>query len=87
MSVTFPPIEAWDATRMAVAFPADHAGGRTQCRISVEALQDNFGASGGDELAAFVRCRPAIEAKAAKLISINRYEPDGSILVQSADGQ
>jgi len=40
MTIAFPSVEAWDANRGVVAFPADDNGKRVHCAISWEALQD-----------------------------------------------
>jgi len=69
--------EAWDASRNAVAFPAEDAAGGTSvvCAISDEALSAHFGAIAGNVesvLDAFRRYRPAIERAAS-----NKYDAAG----------
>ena len=86
MAVTFPSVEAWDGSRDVASFPADKDGTRIRCAISVEALQDSYGGGIGDPLICFRSNRPAIEAKAERLILQGRFEPDGSILIRSQDG-
>ncbi|MBL8691350.1 MAG: DUF1488 domain-containing protein [Rhodospirillaceae bacterium] len=62
--------EAWDASRNAVAFPAEDAAAGTSivCAISGDALTAHFGAIAGNVesvLDAFRRYRPAIERAAS----------------------
>lgn len=87
MQIQFPSVEAWDGDRDCMTFPADVDGKRIRCHISLEALQDNFGGNHVPPLDSFLRSRHAIEAKAIQLISRNRFEADGSILIRSQDGQ
>ncbi len=63
--------EVWDASRRAVAFPAEDAavGTPVACAISEDALVDHFGALAGNTtnlLDAFRRYRPAIETAASR---------------------
>jgi len=63
--------EAWDASRNAVAFPAEDAaeGAPVVCAISEEALVGHFGALPGNPtslVGAFRRYRPAIETAASR---------------------
>jgi hypothetical protein len=85
MSVTFPPVEAYDFDKDAANFPADVNGTRLICRISREALEDRFNSIGEDILDCFRENRTAIEVKARALIEKNRLESDGSILIRSND--
>lgn len=87
MAITFPRIEAWDGARDVASFPADKDGARIGCAISLEALQDNHGGAGGDPIACFRSNRPAIEAKAERLIRQGRFESDGSMASLSALGR
>lgn len=86
MTIAFPSVEAWDANRGVVAFPADVNGKRVHCAISWEALQDNFDGNDVAPLDCFRANRGAIEAKAESFIRHGRSEPDGSILIRSQDG-
>jgi len=86
MNVTFPPVEAWDANRDVVSFPAEVDGTRIRCAVSWEALQDNFGGNGVPPLDCFRAARHAIETKAEGLIRKGHFEGDGSILIRSQDG-
>lgn len=86
MTISFPPRQAFDFERLAVSFTADIDGNQVLCRISVEALEDNYGCNGVEPVGCFQSNRYAIEAKAASLIDKKRFETDGSILIRSADG-
>ena len=84
--ITFPQIEAWNANREVVTFPAEKDGKKIQCAISWEALQDNYGCNDAPPLDCFRTNRAAIENKAGSLINRKRFEADGSIMIRSIDG-
>lgn len=68
--------ETWDASRKAVAFPAEDAadGAAVGCAITEDALAAHFGAVAGNVeslLDAFRRYRPAIESAASR-----KYDED-----------
>jgi hypothetical protein len=86
MMLEFSAVEAWDSGVECVSFPAVVDGHKIRCLISWEALQDNFGGNESDPLDAFRAARQSVEAKAAQLISRERFEKDGSILIRSHDG-
>lgn len=86
MSINFLAGETWNGNREIVSFLADVDGKRIQCAISWEALQDNFGGDGMEPIKCFRANRPAIEAKAERLIKRGRFEEDGSVLIRSQDG-
>ena len=67
-----------------IAFPSDVDEKRIGCRISIEALQDHFGAH-ADGMSAFLANRSTIEAKAAQKISKGQFEQDGTILLRTSD--
>jgi|HubBroStandDraft_5_1064220.scaffolds.fasta_scaffold15747_5 hypothetical protein len=85
MPLTFPHVQAWDAAKQVVAFPADNEKVKTRCAISWEALQDDYGCGQSDPQTYFQQNRAAIEATAAELIRRKRYEADGSIMIRSGD--
>ena len=85
MPIHFPSLEAWDGLRMIVTFPADGTASRTSCQISIEALQDHYGATLQGPLFAFRANRASIEQIASSLIGRGRHETDGSILIRTAD--
>ena len=80
--------EAWDASRRAVAFPAEDAaeGSPVVCAISEDALVAHFGALAGNSTSlmdAFRRYRPAIETAASR-----KYDASGKpkmVLLVPAD--
>jgi hypothetical protein len=55
------------------------------CAISLQALEVRFGAKRGDIRQTFFQNQTAIESIAEKLIAQKRFEPDGSILIRTAD--
>lgn len=80
--------EAWEASRKAVAFPAEDAaeGSPVVCAISEEALIAHFGALAGNSTSlmdAFRRYRPAIETAASR-----KYDVAGKpkmVILDAAD--
>ncbi|WP_126284682.1 DUF1488 domain-containing protein [Burkholderia stagnalis] len=72
MHISFPAEEPeYSAPDLVLAFPALVEGGRVQCAITAEALEDHFGAASPREqdLAnAFARHRPAIECAARRML-------------------
>ena len=55
------------------------------CGISIDALVDHFGAFFDDPLPAFRTHRERIQSAAARLIGQHRFEPDGRMIIRSAD--
>ena len=86
MKIAFPQIETWDHLTDCVAFSADLDDSRIACRISLEALQDNFGCVQLRPVECFKVNRARIEAKVETLVRRAQYESDGSILIRSRDG-
>jgi hypothetical protein len=86
VAVAFPASETWDQSRRVASFPADADGKRIQCAISLDALEERFGADPKLEaLQAFRNHRGEIERVAERLIRRRRLEPDGSVLIRPAD--
>lgn len=85
MPLSFPAREAWDGSRLVVSFPADLDGSPVRCAISLEALQDHFGADSAGPMEAFRTHRGAVETTAERLINRRRFEQDGSILIRTQD--
>jgi hypothetical protein len=82
----FPPPRPGTRGRNAAVFPADEDERRFQCAISLEALQERFGAPEKLEaLQAFRNHRGRIERVAERLIRRRRLEPDGSVLIRTQD--
>ena len=81
----FPRLESWNgATKMAtIAATVDKK--RVLCRISLDVLKDNFGASAEDPMRSVVEYRTNIQEVANKLIENENYEEDGSILIRARD--
>ena len=81
----FPESQLFDPNRQVVLFTAYVGPDLIPCAISLEALQDHFGADNLAPERAFIRNRAPIESIAARLIERDRREPDGSILIRTAD--
>lgn len=80
--------QSWDFQHRTVNFWGTADGKGLLCRIQVEVLQDHFGLHGDDGAWAqetFASHRRVIEAKAIEIHRAGTLEPDGSILLRSAD--
>lgn len=86
MPVVFPNTEAWDVLTECATFPANFNGQRIHCRISLEALQDNFNSKKDVPIDCFRVSRSRIECKAEAKIVRGQFEQDGTILIRSRDG-
>ena len=78
---------AWDGTRDVVQFTIIRDGQQIICRVSKECITDHFGDPSTDGAcfnAAKERFDPITDL-AAHLITIGRFEPDGTILIRSSD--
>ncbi|MEX3846366.1 DUF1488 domain-containing protein [Paraburkholderia sp. BR10882] len=67
----------YDASRLALTFPATAGGTRVECAITAEALEDHFGAASlreTDLRGAFLAHRAAIEGAAARMIEATQSE-------------
>lgn len=79
-----------DPNRRAVLFSAEHGNGRVNCVVSFEALDDTEGASRvrvEDRAAQFARNQPRVVEAADRNYFGNKSEPDGTVLVRTADLQ
>jgi hypothetical protein len=86
MALSFPRGEAWDGTRDVVVFTADDEERRIQCAITLEAIQQRFGALDKLEaLEGFRNHRGRIERVAERIIRRRALEPDGSVLIRTKD--
>lgn len=77
-----PSYDSWKG----VTFWGQEGNKRVRCRIEREALADHF--SDGDRLrpeAAFKKHRSEIEALARRKYILGRLEPDGSVLIRTAE--
>jgi hypothetical protein len=86
MPLSFPRSETWDGARDLVVFTADDEERRIQCAITLEAIQERFGAPEKLEaLEGFRNHRGRIERIAERLIRRRRLEADGSVLIRVKD--
>lgn len=75
-----------DFDRMVIVFWGQAGDKRIKCAISKEALDDHYrGNSRLSELQIFINNQRAIEHEARRKYLENRLEPDGTILIKSAD--
>ncbi len=72
-------------SRMVVTFQAVDDAKKIACAISREALEDHFGGNRRDPVAAFKANRVAIEQLARRKYLRGELEPDGSVLIRTAD--
>jgi Fic family protein len=84
--LTFPvPEEKYDTARDVVVFWGLDRDQRIRCIISEEALNDHFRGDNRNKLEVFRENRPAIEEIARRKYLSCRIEPDGSVLIRTAD--
>jgi hypothetical protein len=84
--LTFPdPEESYDIGRDVVVFWGSDRDQRIRCAISREALDDHFGGDNRNEVEAFRENRPAIEQIAQRKYLSGRVEPDGTVLIRTAE--
>lgn len=83
--IRFPNTSAFDPETLCVAFPAEIDGQRVRCRITVEALQDYFGARGSNDgmLRAFDSYRYRIQEVARSKLEDGHTE----VLITTTDFQ
>ncbi len=79
------PDEKYASGPESVVFWGQDGDIRVRCQISREALDDHFGGDDKDKLAVFIANRRAIEEEARRKYLAGRTEPDGSILIRTAD--
>ena len=78
----------YDDRREVVLFRGEASGKDVYCAISREAIEDHFSPKGrgsAARLAAFKRNRRIIEALAEGKFGARQFEPDGTILIRTAD--
>jgi Fic family protein/predicted transcriptional regulator len=84
--LVFPaPEERYDASRDVVVFWGQDRTQRIRCAISREALDDHFPGDGSDKLEVFRENRLTIEDIARRKYLSGRVEPDGAVLIRTAD--
>jgi Fic family protein len=79
------PEERYEISRDVVVFWGQDRTHRIRCAISGEALDDHFHGDKRNELQRFRDNRPVIEDIARRLYLSGHVEPDGSVLIRSAD--
>ena len=84
--LTFPAPEArFDGARDVVVFWGLDRDKRIRCAISEEALDDHFHGDNRNKLEVFRENLPAIEEIARRKYLAGQVEPDGSVLIRTAD--
>ena len=84
--LTFPAPEArYDGARDVVEFWGLDRDQRIRCAISEEALNDHFHGDNRNKLEVFRENRLAIEEIARRKYLSGQVEPDGSVLIRTAD--
>ena len=86
MQIYFPNDQQLEFDDSAVKFPVIVDGRRVTCKISTEALKDHFKAETKRILNAFLKHRSEIEAKARELIEQHKFQPDGSLFIDTFEG-
>lgn len=79
------PEERHDASRDVIVFWGQDRAQRVRCAISREALDDHFHGDNRNKLEVFRENRPAIEDIARSKYLSGRVEPDGTVLIRTAD--
>jgi fido (protein-threonine AMPylation protein) len=79
------PEEHYEISRDVVVFWGQDRTHRIRCAISREALDDHFHGDNRNKLQVFRDNRPAIEDIARRFYLSGHIEPDGSVLIRSAD--
>ena len=77
--------EKWDFDREVVVFFGQDGDNRVRCAISREALDDDFRADNRDKVEVFRENREVIEEGARRKYAAGDTEPDGSVLIHSAE--
>jgi hypothetical protein len=84
--LAFPaPEERYDIGRDVVVFWGLDRDQRIPCAISREALDDHFRGDNRNKLEVFRENRPAIEEITRRKYLSGRVEPDGTVLIRTAD--
>ncbi|MGD0632152.1 MAG: DUF1488 domain-containing protein [Terracidiphilus sp.] len=79
------PEERHDTSSGVIVFWGQDMAQRVRCAISREALDDHFHGDNRDKLEVFRENRPAIEDIARSKYLSGRVEPDGTVLIRTAD--
>jgi hypothetical protein len=83
--ISFPKLESWNALSRVATIAATVNKRRVLCRISLQILQDKFGASETEPMRTVAEHRMVIQEAAQNLIEREAFEEDGSVLIQAGD--
>ena len=86
MQILFPREQQLTFDNGGVDFPAIVDGRRVPCKISGKALDNHFKAETEGMLRSFLKHRSEIEAKARELIEQQKFQRDGSLLIDTFEG-
>jgi hypothetical protein len=83
--ISFPRLECWNTTTNVATVAADVDKNRVLCRISLEILRGQFGASEEEPMQFVAQHRVAIQEAARTLIENGVFEDDGSVVIRACD--
>lgn len=83
--ILFPKLECWNPVTKMATVAAEVNKKRVLCQISLETLQDKFGASEGEPMRCVAEHRSTIQTAARRLIESSTYEKDGSVHIRAHD--
>nr|VFK07447.1 MAG: Protein of unknown function (DUF1488) [Candidatus Kentron sp. LPFa]VFK24208.1 MAG: Protein of unknown function (DUF1488) [Candidatus Kentron sp. LPFa]VFK61807.1 MAG: Protein of unknown function (DUF1488) [Candidatus Kentron sp. UNK]VFK70001.1 MAG: Protein of unknown function (DUF1488) [Candidatus Kentron sp. UNK] len=83
--ILFPLLESWNPMTKVATIAAEVNRKRVLCRISIEVLQEKWGASEEEPMRTVEENRAALQTAARKIIKEEAYEEDGSIVIRSED--
>nr|VFK78415.1 MAG: Protein of unknown function (DUF1488) [Candidatus Kentron sp. SD] len=81
--ISFPLLESWNPMTKVATIVAEVNRKRVLCRVSIEVLQEKWGASEEEPMRTVVDNRKALQTAARKVIESEGYEEDGSIIIRS----
>jgi len=84
-AVIFPRLESWNTMTKVATIAADVNKKRVLCRVSMEILIDNFGEMEEGPLRMLATNRIYLQNAARRLIEMNAFEEDGSIIIRAGD--
>lgn len=77
--------QRYDRRRDVIAFTGQDGEKAIECAVSIETLEDHFGADQRDFMKAFIKYRPEIESLVRRKYLSDEIEPDGSVLLKTLD--
>ena len=83
--ISFPKLESWNILTKVATIAAQVNKRRVLCRISQKTLNDKFGETENDPMELVNIHRKKIQEAAKKLIEIEHFEEDGSVLIRGSD--